>query len=163
MPDTPEERALALVRSCEDATKLKQIAQNAHARGAFEVVHAALLKLYSLLPSAKPGTLEHDVWQSIYALEGALKAERDKTILLARTRQKIGRDGELKTVSDLVTGNESSGFHMLIERGMPQLTFEAVALRHPGRFEPAVLEAARARLRAAKVAPSVSGSTDDAE
>ena len=107
--------------------------------------HAAL-KLYSVLPSAKPGTLEHDGWQSIYALEGELRAERGKTISLAQTRQKIGRDRELKTVADLVTGKESSGFHMLIDRQMSELTFEAVAIRHESCFAPAILEAARERL-----------------
>ena len=151
MTDPQQQRALDFIVSCADPAKLSQMAENARHRGAADVEHAALLKLYSILPSAKPGTLEHDVWQSIYALEGALKAERGKTILLARTRQKIARDGELKTVTDLVTGKESSGFHMLIERGMPELTFEAVAIRHDDRFARTVLDAARKRLAAAGV------------
>jgi len=147
MTDPQQKRALDFIASCVDAAKLSQMAENARIRGASDVQRAALLQLYSILPSAKPGTLEHDVWQSIYALEGALKEERGRTILLARTRQKITRDGELKTVADLVAGKESSGFHMLIERDMPELTFEAVALRHAGRFTGLVLDAARKRLR----------------
>jgi len=123
--------------------------ENARRHGATEVERAALLRLYAVLPSAQPGTIEHDVWQSIFALESALKAERGKTILLSRTRQKIGRDGERGTVADLVTGKASSGFGMLVDRHMGKLTFEAVALRHPELFGPDVLTAARCRLSAA--------------
>ncbi|TCJ41272.1 hypothetical protein [Parafrankia sp. BMG5.11] len=157
MLESPEDRALSLVASCSDPEKLSRLAENARASGASKVEHAALLKLYSVMPSARPGTFEHDVWQSIHALEGALKRERGKTTLLARTRQKIARDGELQSVADLVTGKESAGFQMLIDRGMPELTFEAVALRHPQQFGQGVLDAARKRLEQTRSQSSTTG------
>jgi hypothetical protein len=145
------DRALTFIAVCSDARKLKQMAENAKAHGAADVEQAALLRLYAVLPAAEPGTLEHDVWQSVYALEGALKAERGKTTLLSRTRQKLKRDGEVVTVIDLVTGKASAGFQMLLDRHMPELTFEAVALRHPHRFTSELLAAAEKRLADAGV------------
>lgn len=145
--DVQVKNALQLVERCSDPKDLERIAKNALRHGQDSVRHAALLKLYAVSPAAKPGTLEHDVWQSIFALEGALKDERGKTVLLSRTRQKIKRDGERRTVADLVLGTVSDGFQMLIERGMPELTFEAVARRHPREFDDEVLSAADARLQ----------------
>lgn len=139
-------RALDFIAQCEDPKKLRQLAANANAKGEEEVRRAAMLRLYEVQPSEKQGTLEYDVWQSIYALEGELSHERGKTTRLARTRQKIARDGEERTVADLVTGKVSDGFRMLVERDMPRLTFEAVALRHAARFDGQVLAAAEQRL-----------------
>jgi hypothetical protein len=59
---------------CGDAKKLRQIAANAA------------------------------VWQSIHALEDVLKQERGKAIVLSRTRQKIGRQGVVGCVADVVLG-----------------------------------------------------------
>ncbi|WP_310531809.1 hypothetical protein [Novosphingobium sp.] len=149
MADDLVERALARIAQCNEPKDLRQIAANAIKQGQHRVRHAAELRLYDILPAAKPGTLEYDVWRSIYALEGALKAERNKTTLLARTRQKIARDGEHKTVADLVSGKVSDGFRMLVDRNMPELTFEAVALRHAQDFDEDVVQGAEARLGAA--------------
>jgi hypothetical protein len=140
-------RALERIAQCNDPLELRKIANNASAAGIEEVKEAALRKLYSVSPQAQPGTLEHDVWQSIFALEGSVSEERGKTIRLARTRQKIQRDGEQLTVADLVRKSASKGYRMLLDRGWPELTFEAVALRHSDRFESDVLDAARGRLR----------------
>lgn len=51
--------------------------------------------------------------------------------------------------ADLVRGKASDGFRMLMDRGMVDHTFEAVALRHQGMFEDEVVSAAADRLRAA--------------
>jgi hypothetical protein len=142
------QRALEQIANCTDPKDLRRFADNAKKLGNTDVRDAALRKLYASRPSAEPGTLEYDVWQSIFALEDALTDERGRTTQLRRTRQKIARDGELVAVADLVRKPASDGYKMLIERGWPELTFEAVALKHPDRFAPEVLEAARNRLTA---------------
>jgi hypothetical protein len=144
------ERALAFIATCVDPKKLTQMIENARKQREPDVERAAMLRLFEVKPEAQPGTLEHDVWRSIYALEGALTGERERTTLLGRTRQKIAADREAATVASLILRKEASdGFHMLLERNLAGHTFEAVALRHPARFDRDVLEAADARLRAA--------------
>lgn len=147
MIDPVTQRSLEFIATCADPKKLRQIAVNADKQSNSAVREAARRRLYSVLPSEKPGTLEYDVWQSIHALEDTLSNEREKTTRLARTRQKIKRDGEVVTVADLILKRASDGFRMLVERNLPELTFEAVALNHPDRFQGHVLEAAAKRLR----------------
>lgn len=147
------QRALDFVAKCNDPRQLRQMASNARRQGEEEVRRAAQRRLYEVLPSEKPGTLEYDVWQSIYALEGELSDERGKTTRLSRTRQKIARDGEEGTVADLVLGKVSEGFRMLVERELPELTFEAVALRHARCFDRRVISAAEQRLKEAGYDP----------
>lgn len=153
MTDPAVERALKLIESSTDPKALRQLAVNARKKGELIVARAADLRLYEILPAEKPGSFEHDVWRSIHALEGTLTNERGKTTRLGRTRQKIARVGELETVKDLIVGAKkpSEGFAMLIERQMPELTFEAVALRHPDRFDRMALDTASERLKAAHV------------
>ena len=139
-------RALERIAKSNDPSELRKVAENAKRADNAAVQEAALRRLYEVSPAAHAGTLEHAVWRSIYALEDALTEERGKTTRLARTRQKIAREGEAKTVADLVTKSASDGYRMLMERGWPELTFEFVALQHPDRFEPHVLEAAKVRL-----------------
>jgi hypothetical protein len=155
------ERALQFIAVCSDPGKLEQMIRNARDQREAEVERAAMLRLYEVRPEAQPGTLEHDVWRSIYALEGALTDERQRTTLLNRTRPKIKREGEAATVADLVLKKVASeGFDMLMERGMPELTFEALALRHPDRFDEEVLKAASRRLAGAGVDPANFASRD---
>ena len=92
-------RVLEGIETCTDPDML---IANARRLGDKDVERAASLRLYEVKPSSDPGTLEHDVWRSVYALEHALKAERGRTTLLGRTRQKIARHGEQKTVADLI-------------------------------------------------------------
>lgn len=148
MTDNAEQRMLSYIPTCDDPVKLRQICANARTMGNQNVEDAASLRLYQILPAAEPGTFEHDVWKSIHALEHSLTTERGKTTRLQRTRNSITDKGELETVAGLLNKKKASeGFGMLVERGMPELTFEELALRHPDRFSAEQLESARARLK----------------
>ena len=148
----PERTALAMIETLNDPVRLRNLIANARDKRSDIVERAAFQRLCLVQPEATPGTVEHDVWASIHALEEMLRDERGKTVILSRTRQKIKRDGEAKTVSDLALKSEAStGFGDLIERGYPQLTFEAVVMRHPKTFDDTIQAAARARLEGAGI------------
>jgi hypothetical protein len=105
-----------------------------------------------VLPKEKPGTVEHDFWQTIHAFEHVLSEERGRTTRLARTRQKVARVGEVRTLQDWAMSDKSTdGFTMLLERNMPELTGEAIVLRHARQFGAEVVAAARNRLEAAGI------------
>lgn len=145
MPDNS--KMLAFIETCTEPDKLRSLIKNAQQRDAAEIEDAAFRRLVSILPSEEPGTVAYDLWRTIFAFEHILSQERSRTTLLSRTRQKIARVGEVRTLIDwALKPDETDGFTMLLERGMPELTGEAIVLRHADAFEPAVVEAARARL-----------------
>lgn len=151
-----ERKALAVIAVSRDPVQLRKFIANARRMKSAIVEREAFIRLCLVQPEATPGTVEHDVWQSVHALEEMLRDERGKTVLLSRTRQKIARDGEAKTASDLTMKKDASeGFHDLIARGHPELAFEAVVLRHPKTFDDAVIQAARSRFSGIGLDPDV--------
>jgi len=146
------EKILISIARCEDADLLRVWITNARAKNEPEVADAAFRQLASLVPEEQPDTVEHDFWQAINALEASLWEERGKKTRLTRTRQKISRVGVVETMAELATRTKpGEGFDMLVERGMPELTAEAVILRHPDKFDKTVQTAARVRLEKAGV------------
>jgi hypothetical protein len=151
-----ERKALAVIAVSRDPVQLRKFIVNARRMKSATVEREAFIRLCLVQPEASPGTVEHDVWQSVHALEEMRRDERGSTTLLSRTRQKIARDGEAKTASDLTMKKEASeGFHDLIARGHPELAFEAVVLRHPKTFDDAVIQAARSRFSGIGLDPDV--------
>ena len=96
-------RILDNIAKCDEPAELRRFMANARELKAKDVYDAAFQRLISVQPSAEVGTVAHDVWRTIYAFEELLKEERGKTVRLARTRQKIQRQGEVKTVIDLTS------------------------------------------------------------
>ncbi|SHI82352.1 hypothetical protein [Wenxinia saemankumensis] len=152
---TAQERAaLGVIETTEDPDRLRAFIENARRLKSAVVERAAFARLCLVQPEATPGTVEHDVWASIHALEEMMRDERGKTVRLSRTRQKIERDGEAKMAADLtLKPTASAGFDDLIARGHPELTFEAVVLRHPRTFDDETKVAAATRLSAAGLDP----------
>ena len=112
-------KMLAFVAQCDDVGKLKSLLKNARDRGKSALADAAFRKLISLVPSERPGTVEHDFWQTIHAFEYILTDERERTTRLSRTRQKIARVGVVQTLRDwALSDKETDGFRMLLDRGM---------------------------------------------
>lgn len=145
-------KVLASIAAATDPTKLRTLRENAQRLGVPEVDDAAFRRLVEILPEEAPGSIEHDFWKTIHAFEEILRDERGKTVRLSRTRQKIDRVGVMRTLIDFaLSKTPTDGFNMLIERGLPELTGEALVLKHSGHFEPAVLEAAKSRLEVAGV------------
>lgn len=150
-PAKPDPAAAALreIAVSTDPAQLRRFMANARRMGA-EAVHAAAFeRLVSTLPGEALDPVSRDFWRMIHAFEELLTEERGRTTRLSRTRQKVQRVGVIKTLEDFALTREATdGFRMLMERGLPQLTGEAVILRHPDAFHPAVVDAAAARLRA---------------
>lgn len=151
------QKILEIIATCDDETRLRNWIANAEREGAQEVEDAARRRLIEVRASKDVDdpndAIVLDFWKSISALEHELSLERGKTIRLSRTRQKIGRVGVEQTLRDLTLSTQpSEGYHLLCERGMLDLSAEAVVLRYPDRFEPDVLEAARNRLGSGLIA-----------
>jgi hypothetical protein len=132
---TDHEKILGLIENCDDPARLKSWIANARSKGETGIADAAFRKLVSVLPKEKPGTVEHDFWRTIHAFEHVLSEERGKTTRLAWTRQKVARVGEIQTLKDwALSAKSTDGFGMLLERDMPELTGEAIVLRHAHQF-----------------------------
>ncbi len=151
-PNKNSTKILAYVETCDDADKLRSLIANARKLGNTEVAEAAFRRVVGLVPGIEPGTVEHDFWRSVNAFEQALSELKGKTTKLSRTRLKVGKVGLLQTLRDwALNGHETDGFRMMLDRGMPEFTGEATALRYPASFEQPTLDAARARLTGAGV------------
>jgi hypothetical protein len=145
-------KILASIGASTDADQLRRFRENAQKKGVTVVADAAFRRLIEILPEQAPGSIEHDFWMTIHAFEEVLRDERGKTVRLSRTRQKIGRVGVKQTLIDFATSKApTDGFNMLIERGLPELTGEALVLKHSGAFDLGVQNAAKQRLEDAGV------------
>lgn len=147
-----QQRILKLIAECDDPERLRNWIDNARRGAQPTIANAAFRRLIAVLAQNEPGTVQYDFWQTIHAFEQILKEERGKTTRLSRTRQKVARVGEVETLKDWAVSTKSTdGFTMLIERNMPELTGEAIVLRHAEKFDDGVVAAARTRLEEAGV------------
>ncbi len=144
-----ESKALIRISANTDPGALRRIATNA--RGKSEIVErAALRRLAAVSARHAPGTVEHDCWAMVHAVEELRRLNGRKVSRMNRMRPKIERDGEIAAL-EYCALNETEGFAEVMDYGMPELTAEAIVLRHRQRFSPGAIAAARARLERAGV------------
>lgn len=127
---------------------------NVRRLGRTDLYPAAFRRLCDLSGQDHTDPLVVDFWRAITAAEEVLREERGKTVRLSSTRQKIERVGVRKTVEDLVLAREaSSGFGILSQAGLGDLTAEYLAIKHRDQFSAEAVAAARQRLESAGIAP----------
>lgn len=144
-----ERKALEQIGVITDAAALRRMIINS--RGKSELVEkAAFRRLVAVSAKHQAGSLEHDCWSMIHTIEELRRASGRKVSRMNRLRPKIAREGELAAIAYCAL-NETDGFAEVIAYGMPELTAEAIVLRHRERFDQATISAASARLEAAGV------------
>jgi hypothetical protein len=139
-----EQNALSRIEAESNPEALLQIARNA--RDTFPAVAAAALRrLSQVLAQGDRGTIEHDCWQMVHAVEALRRLNGRKVSRMNRMRPKIGKDGEKKAI-EYCALNKTEGFDEVMSYGMPELSAEAIVLRHASEFGDATIVAARRRL-----------------
>ncbi len=144
---TDYSKQLAFIATTEEPKKLRVMITTARNVGADDVAEAATQRLYVLEPQEDPASMEHDFFQTMTALELVLSEERGKLVRLSPTRQRVAREGVAQVLQSLALEDEpDERYTMLLERGLPELTTEAVILRHRDRFSTDAFKAAKERL-----------------
>lgn len=93
--------------------------------------------------------LVRDFYATLAAYEQLLTEKNGRNQPAGRTRQKIKNKGIVQSLSDWATSKEETlGFKLLVEAGLPEFTGEHVVVRHAERFSHEVVKKARVRLDA---------------
>jgi hypothetical protein len=144
-----EAAALRAIPDMKDPAGLRTLMQNARTRNAPAVYDAAFRRLANLVPEQEAGTLDFDFWKTTLAYEQVLTEKNGRATRATRLRQKVARVGVTRTLEDLATATTpSDGFDVLMARGMPELTAEAIILQHRARFSEVAVASAGRRLEA---------------
>lgn len=130
-----------------DPKRVRILMKNAEDAGETELVAACRRRLFELSGVDEADPLDRRLWQAVAALEETLREKHGRTQVAGYTRRKIRDAGAVATLSGwALKPKATDGFTALVENGMAEFTGEFVVAQFPDRFEPHVVEAARARL-----------------
>ncbi len=92
--------------------------------------------------------VELELLKALYAYEEVLSEKNKRKTRAARTWQMIKRHGIIGAAERAVDRKiEPAGYKLLAEMGMHDLTFEAVIVRYPDKFNQEVVSRAKSRLK----------------
>lgn len=130
-----------------DPEKVRQLLANAKRLGRDDIVLKCQLRLVELAGQNYDEDIEREFWMAVTAAEEFKTAQNGKTTRLSRTRQKYTRVGAVACITDwAVSEKVTEGFRILIDAGRPDLTGEAIAIRHSDRFPQQAVASARKKL-----------------
>ncbi len=90
---------------------------------------------------------EREALQAVYAYEEILSKKHGRRTRASRTWQMIKRRGIIGAVEKAVNRpQETIGYTILMEMGLPDLAFESVILRYPTLFSSEAVERSKARM-----------------
>jgi hypothetical protein len=138
-----------------DPKLVRNLLENARRSGKDELVFKCQVRLAKLEGARYESPLEREFWAAITAAEELASAKNGKKTRLSRTRQKVARVGIKQCLEDWAFHKGTTqGFDILVEGGHPELTGEAIVVRHSKEFAAEVVEAARKRLADHGIEPS---------
>ena len=135
------------IANLKTVAQARNLMNNALRKGRTDVYQAAFRRLCEIEGKDHTDPVVVDFWKAIAALEQILFEEHGKIVRASRTRQKVKREGEIACLSHWALRDaETRGFELLVDRGLADLTGEAIIVRHANCFSPEVAAAAKARL-----------------
>jgi hypothetical protein len=135
--------------SFTDAAKLRKIIANAERLGQTDLALACRLRIAELAGQKFDDVLEREFWMAVTCAEEFKTQENGRTTILSRTRQKHKRVGALQCLVDWAEDPKvTEGFHILLKAKRPDMTGEAIVLRHAEKFPPETVALARQKLEA---------------
>lgn len=141
--------------SLTDPKQVRGVLQNAKRLGRDDLVLQCQVQLAKIAGSRYATLLEQEFWAAVVAAEELASLKNEKTARPSRTRQKVARVGIKECLEDWAFHKGTTqGFDMLVEGGHPELTGEAIVVRHAKEFSEDAVEAARQRLIAHGIDPS---------
>jgi hypothetical protein len=137
---------VAKLKTSQDA---RQLAENALRLGREDVATQALEKARELqaLEDGYKSPAQIAIASALYAYEEEQSRIKGRTFRANRTRQMLAKRGALEAAERMVMNRQrSTGFEVLEEAGLRELSFEAIVDRFPDEFSASAVVAARARL-----------------
>ncbi len=133
--------------SLDDPKLVRNLLENARRAKRDDLVFQCQVRLAQLEGKRYETILEREFWAAVTAAEELASAKNGKTTRLNRTRQKVVRVGIKRCLEDWAFHKGTTqGFDILVDGGHPELTGEAIVIRHSEEFSAEAVAAARERL-----------------
>jgi hypothetical protein len=137
-----------------DPKAIRVLLENAKRAGRDDLVFECQVRLAKLEGDRYKTELEKEFWAAVRAAEELATEKNGRTTRLIRTRQKVARVGIKKCLEDWAFHKGTTqGFDILVEGGHPELTGEAIVIRHAHEFSEEAVHAAGERLKACGIDP----------